>query len=205
LAKWLIPERFGNVCLGFIPSLQITKEGRLEIVVSEVMKDSPAEEAGLRAGDTIRFFQGEPAKDLTSIGRYLIRLKPMEFVSLGLANGRKIQIETVSRMPKNGRATAKARLGIGLQELTPQLATALGYPFENGLIVSDLLQEAPQGVERGDTLVRLGETPIHSWPDIARALESKPYGDKIQAVFISVSMRNGTSFLTKKLVDITLK
>ncbi len=205
LAKWLIPERFTNVCLGIVPGLRLSKDGGPEIFVADIIKDSSAEKAGLKKGERIVKFQGEDVEDLLDFGKKLIKLKPTDKVEIVAGDGRYVKIPLSCVMLRDGRTAARNRLALGLQELTPQLAAALGYPFESGLIVSDLLQDGPQGVERGDMLARLGETPIHSWTDIAKALEGKPYGDKMQAVFISVSVRNGVGFLTKKLVDVNVR
>jgi len=205
LAKWLIPERFSNVCLGIVPGVRPSKSGAPEIFLADVMKDSSAERAGLKPGDVIEDFQGSPIRDLLDFGKRLIRLKEGQEISLVASGGRQLKIRMACMMLKDGKTAARNRLGIGLQELTPQLASALGYPFDSGLIVSDILPGSSPGVERGDMLARLGETPIHSWEDISRAIEGRPYGDKVEAIFVSISTRNGIGYLTKKLIDLTVK
>ncbi len=205
LAKWLIPERFSNICLGIVPAVRPSKSGAPEIYLADVIKESSAEKAGLKPGDVLVSFQGAPLRDLLAFGKSLIRLKEGQEASLGLAGGREVKLKMFCMMLKDGKTAARNRLGLGLQELTPQLASALGYPFDGGLIVSDLLAGLPPGVERGDMLARLGESPVHSWDDVARALEGRPYGDKLEAVFVSISIRNGVGYLTKKLIDLTVK
>ncbi len=205
LAKWLTPERFSNTCLGLIPGMRRGDDGEPEIFVADVIKNSPAEKAGLKKGERITTFQGERFDDLLAFSKRLVRLKTGESASFELADGRSVKIPLRCQVFKDGKSAARDRLDLGLQELTPNLASALGYPFDGGLIVSDMGRESASGVERGDMLVRLGETPIHSWADIARALEGKSYGDKIQAVFISVSVRNGVGFLAKKLVELNVR
>lgn len=204
LAKWLIPERFSNVCLGVVPGLRPSRDGGPEIFVADVIKDSSAEKSGVRKGQRVDSFQGEPVDDLLGLGKKLIKLKANDIVELTV-DGRQVRIPLACAMLRDGRTAAKNRLALSLQELTPQLASALGYPFEGGLIVSDMLPDGPQGVERGDLLARLGETPVHNWSDISKALEGRPYGDKIQAVFVSVSVKNGAGYLVKKLVDVNVR
>lgn len=75
LAKWLIPENFNNAFLGMIASCRQLKDGKLEIYVSEVVKDSPAWKAGVRGGELILQADGRDLNDLLDLSRILFQLK----------------------------------------------------------------------------------------------------------------------------------
>lgn len=200
LGRWLIPERFRDVVLGFSPALK--DDGT--VFVKSVVKDSPAWDAGLRANDTIVSANGKNLSSLLSLGRHLWKMKAGDKITLKLGSGRSVTVETRKLQLADGKVVARIRLGLSVQPLTPEIAEALGYPFHGGLIISHNDTKNSE-IERGDILVRLGDINIHNNDDIARALWNVPLGAEIQAVVISVKKHSDKLYLYKKLIHLKVK
>ena len=202
LAKWLIPERRTNLSLGIVPAQRCLPGGRIEIYLADVMEGSPAQKAGLAKGDILTAIDGAPV-ELSSLGHKLWRMKEGDRLQLTVPGKQTFKLSVETMKFADGRDEAKRRLGLGVQPLTKQLALALGFPFEGGVVISEFPGAAD--AQRGELLARLGDVPIYSIDDISRALQGKHYGDKIEALMIVLAQTNGTRYLLKKSIEFTVK
>lgn len=203
LAKWMIPERFQDVSLGFVPA-ENAENGKMTFVIASVFPESPAWKAGLRKGDVIKAVDGAPPRRLIAISDKLWRMKVGDAITLDIAKKGRVSIRTKAIRHLDGKELAKNRLGLGTQILTPKLARALGYPFHGGLIVDEVLSEHPN-IRRGDVLVRVDNTPIYDYKCLRRALEGKRNGHTVNAFLITLEERGGSLLLSRKIVPIVLK
>ena len=203
LAKWLIPERFGELSLGIVPGAK-RGEDKTTFIVKTVMKGSPAEKTGLRRNDVIMRLNGKTPDSLISIGRVLWKLRAGDKITFSIKGKDDVVLRVEKLKFLDGCDLALNKLGLGLQKLTPKLATALQYPLHGGLIVNEIVPKS-LGVRRGDILVRLDDTPTYEFSDIRRALKNKRYGDAILAVFISIEKRDKRYLLKKRAVIISLQ
>ncbi len=203
LATWLIPERFTDVTLGLVPGMRQNKDGIWEIYLAGVLPESPAAKAGLKEGETITAIDGLKPDSLISLSRKLFRLKVGDTIALSLADGRKFNLKVEPLPQMDGRELAERRLGIGLQELTPQLAEAMGYPFSNGLLVSDMKRQDPD-IRRGDLLAMINDTCIYSFTDVARALKGKRHGEKVVITLVALAHQGANCYLVKRRTELEL-
>ena len=70
-------------------------------------------------------------------------------------------------------------IGATLQEITPDLASGLSLPRQEGVIVSDILADGPAakaGLKIGDVIVTLDERPIGALPIAEMIITTKPAG-----------------------------
>jgi S1-C subfamily serine protease len=205
LARWLIPERFRDITLGLVPGVKRMKNGKLLFFLQDVIKDSPAWEAGLRPGSVITEFNDAPVKNLMDICLMLWKMKSGQEVSLKDHHSRNYTLTAERILPTNANRLAEIKLGIGVQPLTTELASALGYPFKGGLIISDLSNQDLKDIERGDMLIQLGDISIHNLNDLSRALRNTHFGQKIPAVLLSLHQYMGRFYLQKKLSTLTVR
>ncbi len=202
LATWMIPEKFKDVSLGIIPGEKVDN-GKVMFVIKEVLQNSPAWKAGIREGDEITALNGNRIKSLLGISNQIWDLKSGESIILDIAKKGNIHLTVVKNQPMDGKEIALNRLGLGLEKLTLKLAKALQYPFHGGLLVNNTATRL--NVKRGEVLVRIDNVPIYEFSDIRRALMNKHYSDKVNVVFITITKKNGRTFVTKRNVSIKVK
>lgn len=203
LAKWLIPERFNDVTLGLIPGYAEDNKKPSQVIAAEVIENSPAWNAGIRPGEKILEINSQKINSLIDAGRILWKLKGGEKIKITSSKSN-YEIEVLKTKPLSGAELASAKLGLGLQELTPQLAEAMDYPFEGGLIVNDNKTNI-KNVARGDIFLRLGDIPINTFEDIPRALQNVPIGEELPAVFGSIIRKGKKYYLLRKQTFIVVK
>ena len=204
LAKWMIPERFGFCSLGIIPGWGKNELGQRIIVIDDILPESPAAQSGLRKGMRILQFNGRKANDLLTLSRQMIRLRGGDKVVLNTSSGT-YRLNVVIPPRSNPLLTARKKLGLNLAPITPVLARELGYPVESGLLVVGRLPETPSEIKRGDLLLRLGSSVIHSPNDLAAKLKTLHYNDTATASFLTKVDYQGKSYLAKQNVLLVVR
>jgi S1-C subfamily serine protease len=92
-----------------------------------------------------------------------------------------------------------AFLGIGTTDLTPDLKNQLGVNVDNGAVVEDVTGGSPAddaGLQRGDVIVEIGDTPIKDGGSVATAVRKHRPGEKVTVTYLRGSDR--------KTADVTL-
>ena len=204
LAKWMLPERFGFCSLGIVPGWRKDELGQRSIVIEDVLPGSPAAEAGLRKGVRILRFNGHKTDDLLTLSRRLIRLRQSDRVSLETSMGN-YQLTVRKLSPGNPLQTAREKLALDLTEATPLMLRELGYPVDHGLIVTQLLPGTPTDVKRGDLLLKLDSSAIHSTADLAAKLKILHYNDTVNAVFLTNVTYQGKQFPARRQVVLPVR
>jgi len=77
----------------------------------------------------------------------------------------------------------RAWLGVGFQELTPDLAKSLGKSDTHGALVAGVTPDSPAakaGVHAGDIIERLDSDSISEGRDLLRAVLQRPVGTEVQ-------------------------
>jgi serine protease Do len=162
-------------------------------LVSDVVPDGPAMRAGIEAGDVILDFDGRPIRRADDL-QWLVatsesgRSVPLTVVRAG--ERRKLLVTLAPRpdepptSPPMSAARPKASaLGMTVSEITVGIARELKQPGLTGVVVTAVEAESPAseaGVERGDVLLRVGETPIRSLDDYAKAVRALAKGAMIK-------------------------
>ena len=74
---------------------------------------------------------------------------------------------------------SRGRIGVSLQDLTPELATAVGSNVTKGALIADVEEggtAARSGMQRGDVVRRFGSKPVDNGRDLARAVAEARIG-----------------------------
>jgi serine protease Do len=160
-------------------------DGRRAVVVAAVSKEGPAAEAGVEAGDAIESVDGERVIGLVDV---MVRLREHaagDEVALAIDRaGERVTAKVrLAEIPKpDGAKLSRAKLGLELQELTDELAKALGVPAGSGLAVAGVDEASPAaraGIKAGYVLMRLGARRVHTLDDVGAALEGVGAGDRV--------------------------
>lgn len=203
LAKWMIPERFGLCSLGIIPGWGKNEIGQRTIIIADILPGSPASQAGLRKGIRILRFNGRKTNDLLTLSRKMIRLRLNEQITLDTSAGT-FHLTLSGLLQENPLLTAKEKLGLDLTSVTPKLAKELGYPLESGLLVASRMPETPQEIKRGDLLLKLDSSAIHTPEDLAAKLKTIHYNDTVNAVFLTTVSYHGKDYWAKRNLILTV-
>ncbi|HTE50351.1 MAG TPA: Do family serine endopeptidase [Kofleriaceae bacterium] len=81
---------------------------------------------------------------------------------IGLAVPVNLAVSVMRQLVAHGRVV-RGFLGIGIQDVTPELATGLGLDRPGGALVGDVSPDSPAGkagVKRGDVVVQLDDQPV---------------------------------------------
>ena len=204
LATWMIPEKFRDVSLGIIPAEKIVNNTVL-YYIREVFKDSPAWRKGIRKGDVITALNGRRPDSLMDLSNSLWILESGDKINFDIARKGTITLTVEKLKPLDGKVLALNRLGLGLEKFTVNLARALNYPFHGGLLVDEVTDATMHKVQRGDILVRIADIPVYDFSAIGRALQDKHYGDKVDAVFLTLIHNPAGSYIAKKHIELTIR
>jgi serine protease Do len=137
--------------------------------VAEVFKGSPAERAGLEQGDVIVEFDGKQIKESKDLPQAVAATPVGKSVSIKLSRNGKVMSKDlkVGEMDEKTTEVAKApngkKLGIGVQNITPDIAQALGLKDATGVVVTQVEPGSPAddaGIRRGDVIREVDRKPV---------------------------------------------
>ena len=103
-------------------------------------------------------------------------------VGIGFAIPAKVAKETVAQLIANGSVT-RGWLGIQLQEVTTEIAAALGLKERGGVLVAEVLAGTPaakSGLESGDVILGLAGEEVEDSYDLSRRVASYAPGERIE-------------------------
>jgi serine protease Do len=164
-------------------------------LIADVVKDSPAEKAGVKPGDVVVGLNGKPVNDNNQLTRDVGVIPPGNTVKLDLVReGKQRTVEAkLAERPdeqeSSGRVSSKNDsnkdsgdlLGLQVQDVTPQLAQrAQVDPNTKGAVVVDVALDSPAGdagLEPGDVIVELNRKAVATAADYKNAVKSVKKGD----------------------------
>jgi serine protease Do len=141
-------------------------------LIANVEKDTPAEKAGLKAGDVILEYDGKPVNEGNELPRY-VAVTPIDkkVRVVVFRDGKKQEFFVVVGKLKGDDSTAAAsggneseKLGITVQELTAELAARMNIKdSKTGLVISEVKPGSPAdevGTLAGSLIVEInGQRP----------------------------------------------
>ncbi|MGB6804570.1 MAG: Do family serine endopeptidase [Candidatus Sulfotelmatobacter sp.] len=189
------------------------------VTVAHVVPGSPADQAGLKLGDTITMVDGKKVTKGTELVAEIASRKPGSKVMLGFLRNGKPQETTVTVADRaklfaarlneddsdNDESTPKqSKFGITVRKLTPEMADRLEVPAGKGVIVQDVKPGSfaeDIGVSRGDVILEVNKQPVNSEDDFAKVESSMKSGQDV--VFLvrqrGSSPQDGTIFMAGTL------
>ena len=160
----------------FAESFNLDKpEGAL---VASVSKGSPAEKAGLQAGDVIRQVDGQPIVASGDLPAWVGQAQPGQQAKLSVwRQGKPLELtatlgdasDKAVKQARNDDAVGKGQLGLSLRPLDPQERRAAG--LNEGLIIEQARgPAAAAGVQPGDVLLAINGAPIKDITQVRAAM-----------------------------------
>jgi serine protease Do len=217
LAKEIVPQlkETGHVTRGWLGVMiqKVTKEIAESLgldeprgaLVADVVKDGPAEAAGLKQGDVIVEYDGKPVNDSAELPLLVARTPVGKTVKVKVIRDKKPETFSVKIQELKEEEVAQAGaggnedLGLTVQTLTPELAETLGVDRSvQGVVVTQVDAGGPAGeagLRRGDVILEVNRQPVK---DVAAYRKAIAAAGKGKSVLFLVRRGDNTIFLAVK-------
>ena len=170
------------------------------VLVSNVMPDSPAETAGIEAGDVIHSIDGATVDGVRDVTRLIAAIDSGTSSTLGiLRDGEQLDLDVeIGAMPNERVAAVEVeapdpdqpRLGLRLQALDPEGRERLGV--DHGLIVSAVEPDSPaagKNIRAGDVVLEADGREIASIDDLRASIRER-HAESGESILLRIA-RNG--------------
>jgi len=157
-------------------------------IVSSIESGSAAERAGVKRGDVIVSFNGQPVTDYNALRNRVADAKPGSDASVGImrdGSEKKLTVKldeaSANRSARNSSGNApgnadQTALGVAVEPLTPETAARARLPRNlNGLLVENVDPDgraADAGIQAGDVIVEANRKAVTSVDDLRAAVRS---------------------------------
>jgi len=184
------------------------------VPISSVVAGSPADQAGLKVGDTVTSVDGKKVTKGSELVSEIAARKPGTKVTLGFLRNGKSQDASViiadraklfaARLgddqendEENGPKASK--FGVTVRKVTPEMADRLDIPAGKGVIVQDVKPGSfaeDVNLGRGDIILEINKMPVNSEEEFAKIESGMKSGQDV--VFLvrprGASKTDGTIF-----------
>ena len=189
------------------------------VTVSNVISGSPADQAGLKIGDTITSVDGKDVKNGDELVSDIASRKPGSKVKVSfMRNGKKDEAMVTiadrsklfaSRLGEDDEnqgeeAPTPSKFGLTVRGISPDLADRLNIPAGKGVVVQDVKPGSfaeDLGLNRGDVILEVNKQPVNNPDDFSKIESSLKSGQDV--VFLvrprGARVQDGTIFLAGTL------
>jgi serine protease Do len=164
-------------------------------LVAQVVPGSPAQKAGIMAGDVIVEFNGkkvEKSSDLPWLAAMAGIGKKVDVVVIRGGKRYKIEATLEAKDPRDAvggeKGSSRQMLGLTARPVTPELARAYGLSSTVGLIVTRVEQSSPAaraGLVRGEVILQVGPRNVTSLSQMSRELDRYRRGQDVPLLVTS--------------------
>jgi len=201
------------------PAIARVYGGGSGIVIGSVVPGSPADQAGLKTGDTITAVDGKKVSKGADLVSDIASRKPGSKVSLSFLRNGKAQDATVTiadraklfaaRLGEDQEDTdentpKQSKFGLTVRKLTPEMAERLDIPGGKGVMVQEVKPGSfaeDVGLGRGDVILEINKQLVNSEDDLTKVESSLKSGQDV--VFLvrqrGSTKQDGTGFLAGTL------
>lgn len=177
-------------------------KNKIGAVVSDVIKESPADKAGLKIGDIIISYDNQKLNDLNKLYSFFKELKPGKKVILTVErNGKiiKLEIEPIVKAEKEKKNLPKkdniAKLGIITKDISEKNAYLYGITVKAGAVIFSVLENSAAykyGLRNGDVILKIENEKVINSNDFYRIMsEMKNY----KSIMFLIRRRNSQFFV----------
>jgi serine protease Do len=158
------------------------------VLVADVIKDSPAEAGGLKAGDIIVELAGSPIKESTELQKRVAAILPGRPTALTvLRDGKPTKLSIkIGEQPTDDTVVAAVPKGTGLglsvEPLTPDLARTYGLAGRSGVVVTEVAEGSAAeaaGIRGGDLILEVNRRTVGSVDEFRKIVGSLKPGESV--------------------------
>jgi serine protease Do len=174
-------------------------------IINVVEHDSPADRAGLRAGDVIVAYDGNAVPDADRLTAMVATTRagtrvPISFVRQGKQEQVTARIDELDyeneEERRAGGGSPRSAFGLSLEDLTPDVARQLRLPADSAGALVDGVEPftaaAEAGIVRGDVILEVNRQAVHSAREATRELDRVKPG---QPAFLLLARRGNRVFV----------
>lgn len=154
-------------------------------LVADVSEGGPADKAGIRRGDVIVRFDGQDIRDYTDLTKLVAMSDPGTEVELGIIrDGEQKTVNLTLGELKDSDAGGRKpdsdkKLGLSVEEITPEIATRQNLDSQNGVIITEVERASEAweaGFRPGDIILQIDKKQINDLEDYNQAVEAMSEG-----------------------------
>ena len=178
------------------------------VLISDVMQDSPAERAGITAGDIVTEFDRKKVDTPQDLQKAVAATTPGKGVPVKVwrDKGEKTLEIKIGETPEDTVALkstnrSKTLLGLDVRPITPDLARQLSLRGD-GVIVFSVEDDSPAaeaGLQRGDVIREVNRQRVRNVQDFERATKEVKEGDRVtvllqrgqQSLYVAFTVAKG--------------
>jgi serine protease Do len=152
------------------------------ILIADVSENSPASKAGLRQGDVVVAYRGEPVNDVGNFRNRVALTAPGSSQELTIVRDGERQNISISIGTLTADAVASAgptqssdELGLTVQTLTPQLAEQFGVQPGEGVLVTEVRPgsvAASAGIDPGTMILQVNRQWVKTSGEFQQAVKA---------------------------------
>jgi serine protease Do len=171
-------------------------------LAADVVKDSPAEKAGIKRGDVIIEYDKKPVENSTSLRNMVASTAPGKSADIKIVRDGKEQTVNATLTEFKERKVSKrvqynnVLRGITVQELNATLRDRMDLPANaTGVVVTDIAQDSPsQGIlQQNDVILEVNRKEITSLNEYDQIVSKIKEND---SVLLLVYREGGTIYIT---------
>lgn len=174
---------------------------RFGLLVVDVERDSPADDAGLREDDVILSFDGQATDQVTPFTAAVRRTQPGTAVKLKIfrdGNERELQVDIGRRRRHDFGSMSWGTndfsfgfggplLGVQVVTLNGDLAPYFDRKEGEGVLITDVTEDGPAqeaGLKAGDVITKVDETEVSDRNELVETLSEYEAGDEVTIEFV---------------------
>lgn len=184
------------------------------LLITEVVENSPADDANLREEDVIIEFAGQPVERAEAFTKLVRGSEPGKEVKVVvMRDGARKEIMVTLAARKTSKSYSYAwggepmrffgphpQLGVQAHELDADLAAYFSVKENEGALVLKVFEGAPAekaGIKAGDVITKIDDESIDDPDDLVRALADYEEGDEITVTYV----RHGKTTTAKATLE----
>lgn len=181
------------------------KKGAL---VADVVKDGPADKAGIERGDVIVEFDNKEIVESKDLPRIVAVVPVGKNVTIKLLkNGKTINKDVkIAQMEETtteaAKAPARKQIGITVQNITPEIGRALGLKNANGAVITQVEPGSPAadaGFQRGDVIKEVNRKTIKNVDEFFQNIEQAKKGNGSNSVLLLIQRNENSLYIAVTL------
>ena len=176
--------------------------------IGKIELGSPADKAGLKAGDQLELLNGKKTETFIDVASNLIGLGKKRDIKIQIIRKGEKKTVNVKLIPEDAvfnSGLIRQKMGAILKPLTPELADALNHNSTDGFVISQIDNDSPAkeaGLQPGLIITSINGEKFNDMIDIARFVNSKKTGEEI--VLEIIQLRRRGLFVRRSTGKLTL-